>query len=175
MPATATRKTTARKPRAVTAPTVIDETGEEVLDAPVEFTVTFTRDGDDEKHEFRARPSFGYKQMRDVAKIQSQRDGGGLKALMVYERLIVPALCDDDGTPAKWQPEFEDGQLIGPDGELHDKAEATKLSEFDAGSSRRRWRFLMDDDDDVQVELDEITAAYELLVEAASDRPTRKP
>ena len=177
MPQTTTRRrTTASKPKAVRAePVVIDEQGAEVVDLPglVEHNVPFERDGEREEHTFRARPRMSYKRMADIVK--ARRGGDGVAALAVFERMIRPALIDTDGVPAKWKAELEDGYFVDHEGRERPAADLADLLAFDAGSSKRRWLHLLDDDDEVEVELDDITDFYEALVEAASDRPTQRP
>lgn len=174
MPPVTTRATPRRKPAAPRHPTVIDEDGrtvDEDLPEPVEFTVEFERDGEPEPHTFLARPRLTYKRMTDAARGQKTQ---GVGAVLLFEKLIRPALLDTDGVPAKWTAELEDGQFVDPDGETRDLSDLPGLLEFKAGSSKRRWLHLMDDDDDVEVELDAIADAYELLVGKAGSRPTRK-
>jgi hypothetical protein len=166
MPATTTTRKRAVRAASVT-PTVIDSDDVEVLPAPVEFTVTF-------QHTFRARPRMTYKRIREVMKAQR---GGGIESLTVFENMIRRALLDDDGVPAKWEPEYEgkgkERRLVGPGGDLLPIEDLPDLQALEAGSSRRRWQHLMDVDDELEVELEEIQAAYETLVEAVSDRPTQ--
>lgn len=177
MPPTTTRRRTggAAKPKATTQPAVIDEDGAEVVDLPglIEHTVPFERDGEREDHTFNARPRMSYKRMADIVK--ARRSGDGVDRLAVFERMIRPALVDTDGVPAKWAAEVEDGYFTDPDGKERPVADLPDLVAFEAGSSRRRWIHLLDLDDEVEVELDDITSFYEALVEAASDRPTQRP
>ncbi len=175
MPAAQTRRrpTPAKPVKARPQPVVIDESGAEV-DEPglIEVTVTFDRDGVDEVHTFQARPRLGYKQMRDSGEARRK---GGEHLLRMLERMIRPALLDNDGTPAKWEPEIEDGQFADPvTGELRPVKDLPEVTAWEAGSSRARWLYLMDDDDDLQVDVDQIVGVYEQLVEAASDRPTQR-
>lgn len=174
-PTTTRRRTSSAKPKAVSQPAVIDEDGAEVVDMPglIEHTVPFERDGEREEHLFRARPRMSYKRMADIVK--ARRGGDGVAALAVFERMIRPALIDTDGVPAKWKAEIEDGYFVDPDGNERPVADLADLLSFEAGSSKRRWLHLLDDDDEVEVELDDITDFYEALVEAVSDRPTQRP
>ena len=174
MPNTTTRRRPATRAKAV-QPAVVDEDGAEVVDLPglVEHMVPFDRDGDREEHTFRARPRMSYKRMADI--VRARKSGDGVDALAVFERMIRPALLDTDGVPAKWKPEVEDGVFVDPDGKERPVADLADVTAFDAGSSRRRWIHLLDVDDEVEVELDDITDFYEALIEAASDRPTQRP
>ncbi len=175
MPTAPTRRraTPAKPPKPREQPIVIDETGAEV-DEPglIEVTVTFQRDDEDEIHKFNARPVLGYKQMQDSVKARSK---GGEHLIRMLERMIRPALVNNDGTPAKWQPDIEDGHFTDPiTGDLRPVKELAEVTAWEAGSSRARWLYLMDEDDELQVDVKEIYDVYEQLVEAASDRPTQR-
>jgi hypothetical protein len=175
-PTTTRRRPTASKPKAVRAqPTVIDEEGAEVVDLPgiVDHTVPFERDGEVEEHTFRAQPRMSYKRMADI--VRARRSDDGVDALAAFERMIRPALLDDDGTPAKWKAEVRGGVFVDPEGNERPTEDLVDVLAFEAGSSKRRWIALLDQDDEVDVELDDIAGFYEVLVEAASDRPTRRP
>lgn len=167
---TTTRKRTTAKPRSRPTPTAADEDAE-IDEGLVTHTVAFKRDGEVEEHTFSARPQFGYKQMADSAKA---RKDGGLGAVLLFERFIRPSLLNNDGTPAKWEPSPQGGEFVAPDGETRPMSELPELLEFESGSSRRRWAALMDDDDELQIDLDEITGFYEALVEATAGRPTQR-
>lgn len=168
---TPTRKRASRSAAVQAVPNEpADEATDELSDA-VEFTVTFDRDGDAEEHTFAARPKFSYKRMREAATAQAK---GGAAALLRFEKMIRPSLCDDDGVPSKWVPEVNAGKFVDPDGVERDVADLSALLAPEAGSSRRRWAHLMDDDDEVEIEIDDIVKAYEVLVGAATERPTQK-
>jgi hypothetical protein len=170
MPTTTPSRNRTKRPTPA-KPIVIDQDGTELEDGLVTFSITFDRDGEPEEHSFTARPKFGYKQMIDSAK---GRKAGGVETLLLFERMIRPALLNDDGTPAKWQPRPKGGEFEDWNGETRPTSELADLLEFEAGSSRRRWMALMDDDDELQVELDQITDAYEKLIEVAAERPTQR-
>jgi hypothetical protein len=142
-----------------------------VAQAPtVEFSVGFVRDGVEETHEFTARPRFTYSDTLGLVK--NQKDASALPFL---DRMIRRSLVDSDGTPAKWQLELVDGQVVAPDGSEVDIAEAQKFAAFEAGSSRRRWAHLMETDDDVEIEFEQIMQVFEYLTsEAANGRPTSR-
>lgn len=165
--------TTTPRRRPVKAVTTGDATVTDIDDAPppTEFTVEFERDGEPEVHTFRARPRFTFKRMNEAAK--AARDGG-LDAVLRFEKMIRPSLVNNDGTPARWMPVIEDGEFEDWNGDVHDAADLPALLEADAGSSKRRWAHLMDDDDDLEISVEEIVKVYELLVGAATDRPTRR-
>lgn len=163
-------------PRRRPAVKAVEQAGATVTDIddappPTEFTVEFERDGDPEPHTFQARPRFTFKRMNEAAK--ASRDGGAA-AVLRFEKMIRPSLLDNDGTPAKWTPVVEDGEFEDPSGEMRDIADLPGFLEADAGSSKRRWAHLMDDDDDLEISIEEIVKVYELLVTAATDRPTRR-
>lgn len=173
MPNTTTRRRPGgtAKPKAVAAPAVINEDGAEI-DEPglLQHTVLFSRDGEVEEHVFNARPEMSYKRMQDI--VRARRSGDGVDALAIFERMIRPSMIDTDGTPAKWKPEIEDGMFVDPHGDERPVSELADMTAFEAGSSRRRWIYLIDVDDELDVKLPEIEKLYEALVEASAARPT---
>lgn len=162
----ATRK---RPPAVKAAPAPDADDGDS--NEPVAFELDFERDGEMETVKFLARPRFTYKRIREAAKAQSK---GGVDAVMRFEKMIVPSLCDDDGVPAKWTPTAAGGTFTDPDGNERDVKELAALLAPEAGSSRRRWMYLMDEDDDAEPDLDSLVAAYERLVEVANERPMQR-
>lgn len=178
MPTTSStsRRTSTRKPRTAAAEVEESPTAAIIALDPgtVEFDVTFlTEDDDEEIHSFRARPEFGYKRIREAA-LANQR--GGIDAFMRFEKMIVPALVDDDGTPAKWVVERTEDEagFIDPDGNDRPLSDLADITDPENGSSRRRWGHLMDVRDDLRVDIEEIIRVYNLLVEKASERPTKR-
>lgn len=173
---TAPSKPAARKApsrRLATAPATDTEAIVALDPDTVEFDVQFL-DLDEEpaeSHTFRARPHFGYKRMREAALAQQR---GGMDAVMRFEKMIVPSLVDDDGTPAQWAPEVEDGEFVDPDGDTRPVADLPQVLDPANGSSRRRWGHLMDARDDLSIDIGEIVRVYELLVEKSSSRPTQR-
>ena len=145
----------------------------DVKPAPeVDFSIGFVRDGVEETHEFSARPRFSYADI--VGVVKHQGGDNSAKLLPYLDRMIRRALRNDDGTPLKWRPEIEDGEFTTPDGDQAPAADIAKYTAFEAGSSRRRWVALMEDDDDVEVELEQITALFEYLTAETADRPTSR-
>lgn len=165
---TARKRVAPKSSPATEAPDVEDV---ELLPAPVQITIAFDRDGESEDQVFTARPKFTYKRMREAARA---RTTGGIDAVMRFEKMIVPSLCDDDGVPVKWVPAAADGQFTDPDGVQRDVKELAWYLDPANGSSRRRWAHLMDDDDDAEPDLNSLVQAYEDLVGAATERPTQR-
>jgi hypothetical protein len=70
----------------------------------------------------------------------------------------------------------ENGEIIrkfrGPDGQLYPLSEAERFLKPEAGSSRRRWRTLMEEDDDAVVDGEALGKLFEWLVGLAAGRPT---
>lgn len=82
---------------------------------------------------------------------------------------------DDDVQP-DFNTELEDVDAdtlyLGPDGEPHDAESIRKAMTFEAGSSRRRFAYLMDEDEELTLEADQLQIAYKRLVGKAAARPT---
>ena len=103
--------------------------------------------------------------------------GGDADAFSGLVTLIGKYMDDKDGTGAKWKPvelapkktDSADAprRFRGPDGKIYpwDKAEA--FLEVPSGSSRRRWLYLMNEDDEAAVEEDTLVKLLEFLMELA--------
>lgn len=64
----------------------------------------------------------------------------------------------------------------GPDGVLYpvsDEDTAAKWKDPRNGTSRRRWRWLLDEDDTAHIELSDLMALTQYVMERAADRPTQ--
>ena len=140
-----------------------------------EFAMIFKRDGVRERHEFLAQPNYSWQNLRGLMyMLDSRRDEGiTIRALAQIDRLVRRSLVNTDGTPERWRAKIvtpEDGGdpwFTDPNG---DQAPADLLpayETFDAGSSRRRWVYLMDEDDEVTVEAAQIIKLMQDLMEAA--------
>jgi hypothetical protein len=144
---------------------------------PFEFSMIFLRDGVEEKHEFIARPTVSWQDTRAVMPVLAGQGSDGAQiavGIKVMDRLIRRVLANDDGTPEKWKPVVVDGHFTDPQGD-HTPVELLPAYEaFDAGSSRRRWVHLMENDDDITVDLEQITDLLKDLMEAATARPTTR-
>jgi len=66
-------------------------------------------------------------------------------------------------------------RFTGPDGEPYAWDELDRFTKYEAGSSRRRWSELMDNEDDLVVDAEVISGVFEHLVGLAAARPTRRP
>ena len=78
---------------------------------------------------------------------------------------IVGGLDEEDSDEA--MPQF-----LAPDGTVHPWSEASKYTDFAAGSSRRRYVELMDGDNDLRVEAKTLSKVWQWLISEAADRPT---
>jgi hypothetical protein len=79
-----------------------------------------------------------------------------------------PTSEGDLGEP---QGEPEVRKFRAPDGRLHPMGDAPKFLEHAAGSSRRRWNELMADDE-LEIDIDQLTDMFEWLISLAANRPT---
>ena len=96
--------------------------------------------------------------------------------------LIGKYMDDKDGTGATWQPvemppkKGEDPpvkRFRGPDGKIHPWAKAEGFLALRAGSSRRRWLHLMNEDEGASVEQNTLIKLLEFLMELAGKDRTR--
>jgi len=144
------------------------------------FSFWFMRDDEPEEHQFRARVVTDIGSLL-VALNASRRDNTG-KAVQGAALIIARMLDNKDGTPARWSPEPLDppedaaedweAKFRAPDGNTWPMGEAEKFTRFEAGSSRRRWLYLMEEDDEVVVDAKDLMALMEWLVRMAAGRPT---
>lgn len=81
-------------------------------------------------------------------------------------------LADESSDPDR--PDEED-LYVGPDGKPYPYSEVEQFTTFDAGSSRRRWLHLVEEDDEVLVEQDVITGVFKHMVSVGAKRPTQRP
>jgi len=155
------------------------------------FNFAFDRDGDEEIHSFNAvgRTDIGSLVFTLVSATTKPED-----ALSGMMRMIAKMLDNRDGTPAKWRPtplplpgkedrvpsgtdseDLDEEEAVvkfrAPNGALLPMAEAGRFTEFNAGSSRRRWLELMQDDE-LTVDAEPLTKLFEWLVGLAAGRPT---
>lgn len=154
-------------------------------EAPIhEFTMIFVRDGVDEHHDFEARPSLGWADVKGLVPLLGGTKDDDLirRALGPIDRLIRRCLRNDDGTPERWEPrtvepDGEDGKVwfTAPNGDHTDADLLPTFTTFSAGSSRRRWVHLMERDDDLTVEPEQVMALMQdLMGVATGGRPTKR-
>lgn len=81
---------------------------------------------------------------------------------------VEPEVDEDEELPAVFRAP------CGPEkGELLPFERAEEFLAHEAGSSRRRWREVLLDDDEVSVKQEAITELFEWLMGLAAERPTR--
>jgi hypothetical protein len=142
----------------------------------VPFAMIFVRDGVEERHEFTARPTMGWQDVRGLVPLMGGKTDDQLtqQAVKVIDRLIRRVLANDDGTPELWTPTVVDGHFTDPNGDHTPLDLLPAYETFTAGSSRRRWVHLMEHDDEVTVEAEQIVDLMADLVSAAGERPTQR-
>lgn len=136
--------------------------------------MVFVRNKIEEDHEFLTVTRADYQDT--VSLFRMSKENGRISSLVLtMDRMIRKAMDDDDGTPHWWRPEIdEDGNFIGPTGETYPESDLAQFSAFAAGSSRRRWCYLMDEDHEVSIENDQIADLFRDIVEGAGERPTKR-
>jgi hypothetical protein len=147
------------------------------------FTFPFMRDEELEEHTFRARVSLD---LPTLISAIGEADRHPERAVSGLLRIVVKMLDNKDGVPAQWEPEplplpdplpeGHDGEVRfrGPDGELYLLEEAAKFTAFEAGSSRRRWLHLIEEDDEIEVHRDDLMDLYKWLIGLAGKDLTPK-
>lgn len=97
------------------------------------------------------------------------------KSFGLMAKLMSRLLDNTDGVPAKWEFEAWPSAktFVGPDGEDHPLSDREKFEDIEAGSSRRRWNWLMNpDNEDEAVHLADMVDIAKWVVSEAVDRPT---
>jgi hypothetical protein len=141
-------------------------------DSPiVPFNVAVRRRGVREVHSFQARP------VADVGSALAFAAGGNEAHAAV--KLLARMLVDDDGVPSAWafNPLPADAEcafpsFVAPDGGRLPLDRAAEFTDIKAGSSRRRWNYLMYEDEDVVITAQVLVRIVQDMVEAAAGNPT---
>lgn len=108
-------------------------------------------------------------------------DAGGeqseARAIMAMINLIGKFMDDKDGTPATWEPvalpkkkgddENAPVRFRDPKGRIQPWDKHPDYLEVKAGSSRRRWLYLMNEDDEASVDKDALIELLQFLMELA--------
>lgn len=166
-----------------------------------EFGLEFYRGNDPEVHEFKAYPqvdagSLSYTLsatrkperaveglVRSIRKMLADDDGTPANYTPKrYQPDVPPESQDDDLTeddaapdpPDEFEELDEDTLYVGPHGEPLDAETAREAMRVEHGSSLRRFSYLMDEDEDLTLELDQLQTAYQRLLGKAANRPTRR-
>lgn len=144
---------------------------------PFDFTVM--RDEDPETHNFLA---LAITDLPGLAAAFTNVDKHPDRAIGGLFRVISRMLDNKDGVPAQWRaeplPEKDDAgpddpiNFRAPDGSILPMEQAAQFEAVEAGSSRRRWLHLMEDDDSVYVEKEDLLALFRWLVSLAGKGPT---
>lgn len=141
----------------------------------------------------------------DIAGIMHSMKNDPSSSVQRLIRLLSKVMDNKDGeVPAQWKPVLlteEDSprgrpgpptpegdpesasvsrppSYRGPDGEIYPFSDEAQLAEWNdqkLWTSRRRWVYLMEEDDDAVVELEDIQAIAEWVIGLATDRPTQPP
>jgi hypothetical protein len=141
----------------------------------LQFEVVFNRDEELETHQFQAIASADMATLSSILKAVNRNPEQAVPQML---RMIYKMLDNKDGVSSRWEPKpirgdnGDDAMFRGPDDEPHPMADLEKFTAFEAGSSKRRWRHLMDEDDDIVVEAEVLQGVFEYLVGEASGRPT---
>jgi hypothetical protein len=111
----------------------------------------------------------------------AESDDGG-KAASAYYRTISRVIDNRDGIPYGWKPEAlekasdDDRPDVfrvpyGPHkGELMPMEEAPEYLKSEVHSSRRRWLYLMEEDEDAIVDFEDLNKIFEWIIAEASGK-----
>lgn len=74
----------------------------------------------------------------------------------------------------EFDPEDADLLFLGPGNEPITGEKVTEALRFENGSSRRRFAFLMDEDESLTLDIEQLQTVYKKLLAQVADRPTRR-
>jgi hypothetical protein len=146
-----------------------------------DFDFTILRDDEPETHHFQARVVSDVATLMVTLTNTEKHPERSMSGLML---MIAKMLYNKDGVPARWTPEPLPAPEDDPDAEpmIRDPLNGelipasaeniNRLTAFEAGSSRRRWLYLMNEDDEAIVQQDDLMELFRWLVGLAAKRPT---
>lgn len=70
--------------------------------------------------------------------------------------------------------EEDEGRFVGPDNEPITAEQVPEVMRFESGSSRRRFAYLMDEDESLTLDLEQLQTVYKKLLAQVAERPTRR-
>lgn len=82
---------------------------------------------------------------------------------------VTPELQNQDD-----DPEEDDTLFVGPDNEPITAEQVPEVMRFESGSSRRRFAYLVDEDDSLTLDLEQLQTIYKKLLAQVAERPTRR-
>jgi hypothetical protein len=141
-------------------------TDEPVID---EFTIVGERDGQAEEHTFTVSPNVSIGNILGLIK-----NAGEIASVPYIEKVIRRSCLDGDGVPARWKPVIREGHFTAPNGDHTPVADLDKFTAVEAGSSRRRWVHLIENDDDIDIQAEQFAEAFEFLLSLVAERPTQR-
>jgi hypothetical protein len=139
-----------------------------------EFGMIFLRGRREEIHHFSAYIGLGWQDLQKLTPLISGKGDLTGASIDALDRVIRRGLRDDDGTPIGWTASIADGEFTDPNGDTAPAELLPAYEAFDAWSSKRRWLYLMDEDDDLTIEPEQILALVNDLIRVAGNRPTRR-
>lgn len=171
--------------------------GNETAPEPFQFGLVVQRDDVPETHEFTARPRVGAGDILRMLLVDEDKPEAQLEGIA---RTVAKSISDKDGeVPSKWkaeelkrpeaapqdQWELAHGQVRdtpdyqpsyrGPDGNIYpfsDKATMARWMDKARWTSRRRWLYLLLEDDEAFVKLSTLMEISKDFIAASTGHPT---
>jgi hypothetical protein len=99
-------------------------------------------------------------------------DAAGVELPWMEEE--APAYVPVEAVATEPGDDDAEAMFVGPDGEPYPYERIEEFTAFSAGSSIRRWAYLMEEDDDLTIQGDVMKGVFEHLVSGGAKRPTRR-
>lgn len=119
----------------------------------------------------------------DIVGILRAIDVAPEKSVSRLISILAKVMDNKDGlVKASWKleplekVEDREASFRGPDGEIYPMTDTEAIAKFNDKAnwtSRRRWDYLLNEDDDAIVELDDLTEIAEWVIALSTERPTQ--
>lgn len=108
----------------------------------------------------------------DASAAPSVEEFEGFEPAPPLRRVVDAVAATEDAD--EFDPEDTDLLFTGPDNEPITGEKVTEALRFENGSSRRRFAFLMDEDESLTLDIEQLQTVYKKLLAQVADRPTRR-
>jgi hypothetical protein len=145
-----------------------DDDGTPVDYRPSRYQAAESEDEDESAYQERhgAEPTNGLSEVGDMPEGWQEAARAGWQDNPVAEAAGLTEPEDD--------AEDDDSLFMGPGNEPITGEQVAEVMRFERGSSRRRFAYLMDEDESLTLDLEQLQTVYKKLLAQVADRPTRR-